>query len=358
MDWLWPDLFLLLGFIPLIVALYILILRRRSRFAVRYSSLSLIRDAVPVPSWLHRHLPFLLLLFAIASLIFALGRPVVPVAILSERTTIILTLDVSRSMCMRDIPPDRLDAAKEAALSFVQSPVIGTQTGVVAFAGFAELAQPPTTDVKLLTTTIENLTTATETAIGSAILRSLDALAEVDERIAPSEEISKLATFSPDPSPQPEPSSSIKEYLPHIIVLLTDGASNAGPHPLLAAQQAADRGIRIHTIGFGTTKNSVMDCGTSLADDTYLSPGLESDSGGGSFGTAPDEATLKQIAKMTGGEFHVATSAAELQMVFQNLGTYIAMTNRTVEVSVVFAALAIILAITALVLSLLWHPLL
>ncbi len=356
MDWLWPDSLLLLGSIPLIVALYILILRRRYRFAVRYSSLSLVRDAALERSWVRRHLPFILFVIAITNLTIAIGRPIVPEALLSGRTTIILTLDISRSMCMRDIPPDRLDAAKGVALSFVQQPVIGTQVGIVAFAGFAELAQPPTTDVNLLTTTIENLTTATETAIGSAILRSLDAIAEVDKSIAPSQEISALATFSPGRSPQPE--SSVKDYVPHIIVLLTDGASNTGPSPLLAAQQAAARGIRIYTIGFGTTKNSVMDCGTTLADNTYLSPGLESDSGSGSFGTAPDEATLKQIAKMTGGEFHSATSTAELQMVFQNLGTYIAMANKTVEVSVFFAALGAILAITAMILAFLWHPLL
>jgi Ca-activated chloride channel family protein len=184
----------------------------------------------------------------------------------------------------------------------------------------------------------------------------LDAIAEVDKRVAPSDEISALATFPADHSSQPH--ISVKDYVPHIIVLLTDGASNTGPSPLLAAQQAADRGIRIHTIGFGTTKNSVMDCGTSLADNTYLSPGLDSYSGSASFGTAPDEATLKQIAKMTGGEFHSATSAAELQTVFQNLGTHLAMTNQTIEVSVLFATLGTILGAAALILSFLWHPLL
>ncbi|RPJ22561.1 MAG: VWA domain-containing protein [Chloroflexi bacterium] len=155
-----------------------------------------------------------------------------------------------------------------------------------------------------------------------------------------------------------QPTLSGKEYVPHIIVLLTDGASNTGPPPLIAAQQAVERGVRIYTIGFGTTKNSVMDCGTSLADNTYLSPGLESYSGGGSFGTEPDEATLKQIAEMTGGKFYSATSAHELQMVFQDLHNYIALTNQTREVSVFFVALGTMLAITSLILSFLWHPLL
>ena len=354
MDWLWPDLLLLLGLIPLVVATYIGIVRRR--FTVRYSSLLLIKEAMPHYEWLRRHLPFILFVIALASLVIAMGRPVTSVGLLVGQTTIILTLDVSRSMCMRDIPPDRLDAAKGAAISFVQSPGISTQIGIVAFAGFAELVQPPTTDVNLLENAIANLTTANETAMGSAILRSLDAIAEVDGRIAPSEEISMLATFSPNRLSQP--SSSPEEYVPHIIVLLTDGASNSGPHPLLAAQQAVERGVRIYTIGFGTRKNSVMDCGTTLADNTYISPGLESYSSGGSFGTEPDEATLKQIAEMTGGKFYAAASAAELQSVFQNLGSYIAPTNQTMEVSVYFAGMGAILLIAALLLSLRWHPLL
>jgi Ca-activated chloride channel homolog len=111
MDWLWPDSFLLLVLFPSISAGYIWILRRQ-RFAARYSSL-----------------------------VFALGRPVIPVNALSGRTTIILALDISKSMCMRDIQPTRLDVAKGAALSFVDHEVIGTQVGIVAFASFAELAQ-------------------------------------------------------------------------------------------------------------------------------------------------------------------------------------------------------------------------
>jgi Ca-activated chloride channel family protein len=354
MDWLWPDLFLCLGSVPLVVAVYMWILRR-PRFAVRYSSLLLVTEAMPPSSWLRRHLPFLLFLIALASLGIALARPVTPINLLAGQTTIILTLDVSRSMCMRDIPPDRLDAAKVAALAFVQDPVSGTQIGIVAFAGFAELAQRPTTEVALLETSIEGLTTSTETAIGSAILRALDAIAEVDERVAPTEEISALA-----PSPEHPPPSRLaeEEYLPHIIVLLTDGASNTGPAPLLAAQQAVDRRVKVYTIGFGTTKNSVMDCGTTLADNTYLSPGLESYSSGGTFGTQADEATLKQIAQMTGGKFYAATSAAELQSVFQKLHNYVASSNQTTEVSVYFAALGVLLAVAALFLAFLWHPLL
>lgn len=354
MDWLWPDSLLLLGAIPASVAIYLWISRRR-RFSIRYSSLLLIKNGRPQLAWLRRHLPFLLFNTALTGLILALGRPIVPVNVLSGQTTIMLTLDISRSMCMRDIRPTRLDVAKLSALSFIESPVLGTQVGVVAFAGFAELAQPPTTDVVLLAHTIQNLATATNTAIGSGILRSLDAIAAVDESVPKSQPIEESATYSAQHSmPVETPGEG---YVPHIIVLLTDGASNSGPHPLLAAQQAVERGVRIYTIGFGTTKSAVMDCGTTLADETYLSPGLETPGSGG-FGAEPDEVTLKQIAKMTGGEFYSATSASELQLVFQDLHEFVAASNQTIEISVLFTALGLLLAAAACVLSWLWHPLL
>lgn len=356
MDWLWPDFLLLLGCIPLLIALYIGILHRRRRFAVRFSSLSLVDPSILPSSWLKKHLPFVLFLAALASLVIAMGRPLTPEDILSGQTTIILTLDVSRSMCMRDITPNRLEVARASALSFIQQPVFGTQVGIVAFAGFAELAQEPTTDVPLLENAITNLTTSSQTAIGSAILRSLDAIAEVDQRVAASEEISIL----PDSATETFPKSGLSKesYVPHIIVLLTDGASNTGPSPLAAAQQAAERGVRIYSIGFGTTHSAIMDCWNPFPEDPSSSPGFESRVGGGSFGNAPDEATLQQIARMTGGEFYSATSAADLHAVFQELHSYVAMANKSIEVSVFFAAAGAMLAMAAFVFSVLWHPLL
>jgi Ca-activated chloride channel family protein len=355
-DWLWPDFLLLLGLIPLLIAIYVWILRRQCRFAVRYSSLSLVHQAVLPPSWLRRHLPFLLFIAALISLVTAMGRPLTPEAVLSGRTTIVLTLDISRSMCMQDITPNRLEVARAAALSFVHQPVLGTQVGIVAFSGFAELAQEPTTDLDLLESSIVNLTTATQTAIGSAILRSLDAIAEADKRVAPSEEIS-MRPISPEELSS-TPKSPSDEYVPHIIVLLTDGASNTGPPPLRAAQQAAARGVRIYSIGFGTTNAAIMDCWNRFPDDPPNNPNIESQVGAGSSGNGPDQETLKQIAEMTGGEFYSATSAAELQMVFEKLHSYVAMTNKTIEVSAFFAAIGTVMAMAAFLLSVLWHTLL
>lgn len=348
MDWLWPDSLFLLGSVPVIVVLYILILRRRYRFAGRYSSLSLVREAALERSWVRRHLPFCLLVIALISVIVALSRPVSPINVLSGQTTIILALDTSRSMCMRDILPSRMTVAKSAALWFVQNPVLGTQVGVVAFAGFAELAQSPTTDVTSLENSIENLTPATQTAIGSAILTSLDAIAKVDERVAPSKDVAATPESAQPLTPEEH------GYVPHVIVLLTDGASNTGPSPLDAAQKAAERGVRVYTIGFGTTNNVVMDC---WHDEPLGSSDVEPPSGG-SFGSTFDEVTLRQIAEMTGGKFYSATSAAELHMVFQDLHSYMALTNQTTEISAYFAAIGAFMASAALVLSLLRHPLL
>ncbi|HEX9384865.1 MAG TPA: VWA domain-containing protein [Anaerolineales bacterium] len=352
MGLLWPGFLYLFFLIPLIVVVYILLLRRRRRFAVRYSSLSLVREAAKQQSWLRRHLPFILFLFALTSLVFALSRPVATVLVPSNKATVVLAIDVSRSMCSTDIPPNRLEVAKDAALNFVRNNSSGRLVGIVAFAGFAELIQPPTTDVSLLENAISYLTPARRTAIGSAILRSLDAIAEVDNRVAPSE----LRSASDQPN---SPPTSKEDFVPHIIVLLTDGASNAGPLPLSAAEQAVERGVRVYTIGFGTTNNSSpMNCGD---DDPFGGGGFGPQFGGGGLGGGfrrdIDEDTLTQIADMTGGKYYVATSASELQEVFQDLPTYVIATRQTTEISVFFTAFAVLMTMLAMILAVLWHPL-
>lgn len=350
MTLLWPGFLLLLLLIPIALGIYIWILRRRRRFAVRYSSLSLVRQAVGKQSWLRKHLPFVLFLFALASLVLALTRPVATVMVPSNKATVLLAVDVSLSMCSTDIPPNRLEVAKQAALSFVQDNSSGRQVGVVAFAGFAELIQPPTTDLASLEAAISYLSPARRTAIGSAILRSIDAIAEVDERVSPSE-LSGSSTQSPRQAPG--------EYSPHIIVLLTDGASNAGPLPLSAAEQAVERGIRVYTIGFGTLDNtSPMNCGDGDPFGGFFGFGGGGfGGGGGGFRREIDEETLTRIAEMTGGKYYVATSASELQQVFRDLPTYVVATRETTEISVIFTAFAVLLAILAMVLAIRWHPL-
>jgi Ca-activated chloride channel family protein len=356
MDLLWPAFLLLLALLPLIIALYIWILRRRRPFAVRYSSLSLVRAALAHQSRWRRHLPFVLFLLALASLVIALGRPVAIVSVPTGQTTVILAVDVSRSMCATDIAPNRLLAAEAAALSFIERQKSTTQISVVAFAGFAEMVQPPTTDQEALEAAIVSLATGRRTAIGSGILKSLDAIAEIDKNVAPS-----VTETSPGIAPTPVPKGA---YAPDIIVLLTDGVSNAGPSPLDAAQQAADRGVRIYTIGFGTANGAGNPfCSQQLQGGGPLdnSGAFGGGGGGGGFGggfrRGIDEETLKQVADMTGGTYYSAESAGELQDVFQNLPTYLITKHETTEISVAFTAIGALLAAVAIGLSLIWHPL-
>ena len=345
MNLLWPGFLLLLGLIPIIIAAYIWILRRRRRYAVRYSSLSLVRAALPQQSRWRRHLPMTLFLLGLVSLVVALGRPMASVVVPSGQATIVLAMDISASMCSTDIEPNRLLAAEEAALSFIRSQRSNTQIGIVVFAGFAEIIQTPTRDQDALEKAIRSLTTARRTAIGSGILKSLDAIAEVDESIPPSD-----LTFS-DSAVTPVPPGT---YAPHIIVLLTDGASNAGPWPLDAAQQAADRGVRVYTIGFGTAEGAPFAFCDAPFQGNFFGGGS---GGGGGFRRGIDEETLIQIADMTGGEYYAATSASELDEVFKSLPTYLITKRESTEISFAFSALGALLAGVAILLSMLWHPL-
>jgi Ca-activated chloride channel homolog len=346
MNLLWPGFLLLLGLVPVLVAAYIWALRRR-RVAIRYSSLSLVRAALPRFSRLRRHLPFALFLLALTSLIIALGRPVQIVSVPAGQATIILAIDVSGSMRQRDVQPSRLAAAQAAALSFIHRQKPNSQIGIVAFAGYAELIQPPTSDQEALQTAIESLTTGRATAIGSGILKAVDAIAEIDKNVAPS--------VTSDTPGNPPPAVPKGAYAPDVIVLLTDGVATTGPAPLDAAQQAADRGIRVYTTGFGTAQ------GASGGSNGGFTGGAPRSGQGQQFGRGfnrgIDETTLQQIAALTDGTYYTATSAEELLKVFENLPTYLIMKHEVMEISVAFAAIGALLVTLAMGLSLRWHPL-
>src|SRR5258708_7265331 len=277
MQLLWPGILLLLGLIPLMMGAYIWVLRRR-RSALRYSSLSLVRAVLPRRSSLRRHIPIAFFLVGLGSLVIALGRPISIFAVPTDKTTIILTIDVSRSMCSTDISPSRIEAAEAAAISFIQGQKSSTQIGIVAFSGFAELIQAPTTDQQALIAAIQSLTTGGRTAIGSGILKALDGISEIDPSVAPS-----VAEFSSGVEPPPVPKGA---YAPDIVILLTDGASNAGPLPLDAAQQAADRAVRVYSVGFGTADRSQLPrCPVQfLGGEPFCGGGFGGGPGGGPGG--------------------------------------------------------------------------
>jgi len=355
MTWLWPSFLYLLVLIPLFIITYIWILRRRRRYAVRYSSLTLVRAALPRRSWMRQHLPFIFFLFALTGLIIALARPVNITTVPAGKATIILTIDVSRSMCSTDIQPTRIEAAENAAQSFIQHQSSNTQIGLVAFSTFAEIIQPPTSDKNLLDSAVKSLLVGRRTAIGSGILTAIDAISQVDKNVVPS-----ITDSSPGTEPTPVPRGA---YVPDIIVLLTDGVSNTGPLPLDAAQEAADRGVRVYTIGFGTSNGSEF--ARCQSDSQY---GFGGGGFGGGFGFGGgygfggfqrgiDDATLKKVASMTGGTYYSASSAGELQSVFKSLPTYLILKHETTEISVFFIAFGAVLAALAIIFALLWNPL-
>jgi Ca-activated chloride channel family protein len=355
MDLLAPGALLLLAVVPVLVAIRYWLLGRR-RPAVRYSSLSLMRDAAPRSSWLRRHLPFALFALGLASLVFAMARPVQVVAVPAGRTTVILAIDVSRSMCATDIPPNRLYAAQAAASSFIDRQGATTQIGIVAFAGFAELVQPPTTDQEVLLDVIESLTTGRRTAVGSAIIESLNAIAEID---------SGVAKVADDVIPGDDPPEAVPRgaFAPAIIVVLTDGASNTGPVPVEAAQEAAARGVRVYTIGFGTAdpNSERPPCGLNLiGNEPSEAPGFGGTfggGGGGGFRRAIDDDTLIAVADATGGTYYPAESAEELHDVFENLPTNLITKSEIMEISVIFVAAAVVLIALAILLAQAWRPL-
>lgn len=361
MDFLWPGLLVLLGLVPLFVVLYVLAQRRRHPAGVRYSSLVLIREALPTSSFLRRHLPFAFFALALAGLAIGLARPVVIASVPTNQTTIVLAIDVSGSMCSTDIPPTRIEAAEAAAIQFIESQGSSTQIGIVAFSGFAEIVQAPTSDRQTLLDAVRSLTTGRRTAVGSGILDAIDAISEIDPSVAKSR-----SETSPGLPPAPVPRGA---YVPEIIVLLTDGASNAGPEPIDAAQQAADRGVRVYTIGFGTANPGPMDpvCAPSLVgrEPPGGGPGFGGGTGGGTggfgggggFRRGIDEDTLKQVAELTDGTYYPAESAEQLQGVFRGLPTNLITKHEVLEVSVGLVAFSSLFAGLALLLGRAWRPL-
>ena len=351
MGLLWPAYLLLLTAIPLVVGAYVLVLRRRRRFAVQYSSLSLIRQAMPGGFRWRRHLPFALTVLAITLLILALARPFANVTVAASRTTVMLALDVSLSMCADDVSPNRLTVAQEATEKFIDSQETGTRVGIVAFAGIAQLIAPPTTDKEVLLEAVANLTTARATAVGSAIARSLDALAEVNPDIPP------VSVFVSPREAAVEP--GVEDGIqPDVIVLLTDGASNRGVLPLRAARAARDRGVRVYTIGFGTASPAVLRCTPEQLGGDELANRIGR-GGFGSFGRGfgrgnflrLDEQTLTNVAEITDAEYYLAESADELLEVFSTIPLQIEKKKVRMEVSAVLTAISALLALSAVALS-------
>jgi Ca-activated chloride channel homolog len=342
----WPLALLALLAVPALIGAYVWQVRRRRRRAVRYSSVALIRAAAPRRSAWRRHVAFGLLLAAFAALGVAAARPQVGVEVPVSDSAIIVAMDVSGSMCATDVPPNRLSAAQGAVREFVQAQDPATSIGLVLFSGFAQVAVAPTTDRAPLTRAIDSLTTGRGTTIGAAILKSVDAIAEINPEVPRTDSTVGVGTDRPGTdggTPNPPAPQRVGDFAPEIVVLLTDGANTSGIDPVLAATEAAERGVRVYPIGFGTRNPSSMVCTAAQAAGQGLDRWGGSTGRGGRNFLVADEPTLREVADVTGGEYFAAADADRLQTVLADLPRSVVTQHRDVEVSVALVGLGVLL---------------
>jgi Ca-activated chloride channel family protein len=327
--------------VPALVAGYVFLLRRKKQAALSYANLSMVKEAMSARQKFRRHLPPLLLLLALVAMLFAIARPAALVLLPSQQLTIILAMDVSGSMRATDVEPNRISAAQAAAKAFVAEQPSYVRIGVVSFAATASVVQPPTHNRDDIIAAIDRFQLQRGTAIGSGIIVSLatifpDAGIDVSSLIyrevrrgVPLDEARK----ADKPAFNPVPPGS---YTSAAIILLTDGQRTTGPSSIEAAQMAADRGVRVFTVGFGTTSGETM--------------GFE----GWSMRVRLDEGTLKAIANMTHGEYFYAGSATDLKKVYQSLNSRLVMEKKATEIGALFSAAAAVIVLVSALLSLLW----
>ncbi len=335
MSLIWPFMLALLLLIPVLILVYILLQRRRQKYALRYASLSLVKEALGRgPGW-RRHIPAALFLIALTAMIFALARPEATTLVPSAEGTIILAIDVSGSMTATDLLPNRMEAAKSAARAFVEKQPDTVQVAIVSFSDNAFVVQPPTDDKEALLSAISRLNWQRGTAIGRGMVASLEAIAEKTgqggEIILSQDQSQDPTNAAPQPTPMPK-----GQYQNAIIVLLTDGENNQWPEPVEIAQIAADRGVRVYTVGIGSEEGAIVRIQ------------------GRAIRTRLDEQTLRTISEMTDGVYYNAQTETDLVKVYENLSTNLVLKTDKIEVTAYVTAIAVFFSLLAGFFSLLW----
>jgi Ca-activated chloride channel family protein len=325
-------------------------LRRRRRLALSVSSVALIRAALPGRTQWRRKIPALLFVVALLALGLAAARPRAVVAVPASSTSILLTIDVSTSMCSNDVAPNRLTVAREAARQFVLDRDDGTKIGIVVFSGIAGLLVKPTTDQEALLKALDGIKTSRGTAIGLGILTAVDAVAETNPDVPPTG-----VEVGPAGS-----SGASGDFEPDTIVVLTDGANTQGVAPETAAEEAAARRLRVYTIGFGTTQPAQMICTPDQISGgaPFGGDGRGFNFGGGGGGRRfqqLDEAQLTRVAEITGGQYFRAEDAERLGRVLTDLPSNITLQEQDIEITVWFTLFGALLVMVALGLSLWWN---
>jgi Ca-activated chloride channel family protein len=341
MNFLWPQFLWLIAALPLLVLLYVWLMRRRKKVALRYASLSIVKDAMGAGQSIKRHIPPLLFLLALAAMVLAMSRPVAVVTLPSNQQTIILAMDVSGSMRATDVQPSRLVAAQNAAKSFIAELPRNVKVGIVAFAGSAQVAQLPTTNREDLVTAIDRFQLQRATATGNAIVISLATLFPddgIDLQSLQSGRDRQYGRSIDDEKKAKKDRQPVApgSYTSAAIIMLTDGQRTTGVDPLDAAKLAADRGVRVYTVGIGTVEGETI--------------GFE----GWSMRVRLDEETLKAIAQKTNAEYFYAGTAQDLKKVYNALSSKLTVEKKEAEVSALFAMVAAALALLSAALSVLW----
>jgi Ca-activated chloride channel family protein len=341
MTFVWPELLWLLAVIPALIGVYVLLLRRKRKQMMRYAGLGMVRDAMGTAQQFRRHVPPLVFLLALIALIVAVARPHAMLTLPSQYETIILAMDVSGSMRATDVQPSRIVAAQNAARAFVADQPTSARIGVVSFAATASVVQPPTRNREDILAAIDRFQLQRGTAVGSGILVALKMIfpdvdidlrssnPRDDARGVPLDKAGAPGKVAPKAAP---PGS----YTSAAIIVLTDGQTTTGPNPTEAARMAADRGVRVFTVGIGTTNGEVL--------------GSE----GWSMRVRLDEDALKNIAEITHGEYFYASNSPDLNKIYQGLNTRLSFETRQTEITAFLAAAAALLSMLSALLSMIW----
>ena len=308
----------------MLVLAYAVAMRARAERAARLASEGLVPTTAGRRGRWRRHVPFALFATAIALICFALARPTVSLALPERQGTVILTFDVSNSMRAGDIEPTRIAAAKAAAVAFAKRQPSSVRIGVVAFADSAVTVLRPTNVTADVIAAIKRLSVGGGTSLGQGILTSLDAIA------------GKKLTIDASALESDAGSVKIGFFGSSTIVLLSDGENTSGPDPLSLAQVASTAGVRIHTIGLGTTQGTVVQID------------------GFSVATALDEDLLKKIAQVTDGTYDQATDAQALAQIYKSIHLEFKTVKKPREATALFASAGGLLLVLGSALSLAW----
>jgi Ca-activated chloride channel homolog len=331
MSFIWSNLLVFLVLIPLLFVIYVRVQKRRREAVNRYGSLGLLRDTRGSRPGSSRHIPVLLLLSGIVVLILSAARPQATVSLPRLEGTVILTFDVSGSMSADDLKPTRMEAAKTAASEFVNKQPQGVSVGVVAFSDGGLTVQAPTNNHEETLATIERLVPRRGTSLGNGILVALNTIA-IDAGDPPI-----LKTSGGSDNATPEPVASPQGWYPSaVVVLLSDGENNQDPDPMIAADLAADLGVRVYTVGIGST------AGSDITVEGFK------------VHTQLDEPLLRSIAQDSGGNYYSAANEQELIKIYSDLKPKLTVKTEEMEITSIFAGVGMLAFLIGGALSLLW----